>query len=306
MKPIPFNKPFMTGRELAYMQDAVDSGKISGNGTYTRRCQHFFEETYGFKKCLLTTSCTDALEMCALLSGVGPGDEVIVPSYTFVSSALAFVRQGAKIVFADSCPDNPNIDLTKLEPLVSPKTRVLVVVHYAGVACDMDKVMEFAGRHGLLVVEDAAQAIDSRYKGRPLGGIGHLAAFSFHETKNVITGEGGMLVVNDGRFVHRAEILWEREPTGLNSSVERSTSTDGSTRVRLFCLPNLTLRSCGPSWNAWTGSRTNGSCCGRLIVTACQRWRRAAVSGCRIFLNTPPTMRICSTWCAAASKNVRH
>ncbi|MBR0499374.1 MAG: dTDP-4-amino-4,6-dideoxygalactose transaminase [Bacteroidales bacterium] len=210
MKPIPFNKPFMTGRELAYMQDAVDSGKISGNGTYTRKCQHFFEETYGFRKCLLTTSCTDALEMCALLSGVGPGDEVIVPSYTFVSSALAFVRQGAKIVFADSCPDNPNIDVTKLEPLVSPKTRVLVVVHYAGVACDMDKVMEFAGRHGLLVVEDAAQAIDSRYKGRPLGGIGHLAAFSFHETKNVIAGEGGMLVVNDGRFVHRAEILWEK------------------------------------------------------------------------------------------------
>ena len=210
MKPIPFNKPFMTGRELAYMRDAVETGKISGNGAYTKRCQHFFEETYGFRKCLLTTSCTDALEMAAILSDVGPGDEVIVPSYTFVSSALAFVRQGARIVFADSCPDNPNIDVEKLDALVSPRTKVLVVVHYAGVACDMDKVMAFADRHRLLVVEDAAQAIDSRYKGRPLGGIGHLAAFSFHETKNVIAGEGGMLVVNDERFVRRSEIIWEK------------------------------------------------------------------------------------------------
>lgn len=207
---IPFNKPFLTGKELAYMRDAVASGKISGNGDYTRCCQRFFEEQYGFRKCLLTTSCTDALEMAAILSGVGPGDEVIVPSYTFVSSALAFVRQGAKIVFADSCSDNPDIDPGQLESLITPRTRVIVPVHYAGVACDMDRIMEVAHRHDLLVVEDAAQAIDSYYKGRPLGGIGHLAAFSFHETKNVIAGEGGMLVVNDERFLRRSEIIWEK------------------------------------------------------------------------------------------------
>lgn len=207
---IPFNKPFLTGKELDYMREAVASGKISGNGEYTKRCQRFFEEKYGFRKCLMTTSCTDALEMCAILSGVGPGDEVIVPSYTFVSSALAFVRQGAKIVFADSCADNPNIDPYQLEALITPKTRVIVPVHYAGVACDMDKIMDVARRHNLLVVEDAAQAIDSYYKGLPLGGIGHMAAFSFHETKNVIAGEGGMLVVNDERFIRRAEIIWEK------------------------------------------------------------------------------------------------
>ena len=207
---IPFNKPFLTGKELDYMREAVASGKISGNGEYTKRCQRFFEEKYGFRKCLMTTSCTDALEMCAILSGVGPGDEVIVPSYTFVSSALAFVRQGAKIVFADSCADNPNINPDQLEALITPKTRVIVPVHYAGVACDMDKIMDVARRHKLLVVEDAAQAIDSYYKGRPLGGIGHMAAFSFHETKNVIAGEGGMLVVNDERFIRRAEIIWEK------------------------------------------------------------------------------------------------
>lgn len=192
------------------MREAVDSGKISGNGMFSKRCQQFFEEKYGFRKCLLTTSCTDALEMCAILSGVGPGDEVIVPSYTFVSSALAFVRQGAKIVFADSCPDNPNLDPAQLESLITPRTRVIVPVHYAGVACDMDPIMDIARRHDLLVIEDAAQAIDAFYKGRPLGGIGHLAAFSFHETKNIIAGEGGMLVVNDERFVRRAEIIWEK------------------------------------------------------------------------------------------------
>lgn len=210
MKPIPFNKPYLSGREPEYMCEAVRSGKISGNGDFTKRCQRYFEERYGFRKCLLTTSCTDALEMAAILSDVGPGDEVIVPSYTFVSSALAFVRQGAKIVFADSCPDNPNLDVKQLEALITPRTKVIVAVHYAGVACDMDPLMELAQRYGLLVVEDAAQAVDARYKGRPLGSIGHLAAFSFHETKNVIAGEGGMLVVNDERFLRRAEIIWEK------------------------------------------------------------------------------------------------
>lgn len=207
---IPFNKPHLTGREAHYMYQAVNLGKLSGNGEYTKRCQAFLEQRYGFKKCLLTTSCTDALEMCALLCDLTPGDEVIIPSYTFVSTALAFVRVGAKVVFADSMQRNPNLDAEKIEALITPRTKVIVPVHYAGVACDMDRIMEIAEKHHLLVVEDAAQAIDSYYKGRPLGSIGHLSAFSFHETKNIIAGEGGCLCINDERFIRRAEILWEK------------------------------------------------------------------------------------------------
>lgn len=207
---IPFNKPYLTGKEAHYMYQAVYGGKLSGNGIFTKKCQEYFEKQYGFKKSLLTNSCTDALEMCAILADIQPGDEVIVPSYTFVSTALAFVRQGAKIVFADSCPDNPNIDTTRIEELITPKTKAIVPVHYAGVACDMDPIMDLARKYNLLVIEDAAQAIDSYYKGKPLGSIGHLAAFSFHETKNIISGEGGMLAINDERFIRRAEIIWEK------------------------------------------------------------------------------------------------
>ena len=216
---IPFNKPHLTGKEAHYMYQAVYNGKLSGNGEFTKRCQQFFEERYGFRKCLLTTSGTDALEMCAMLCDLQAGDEVIVPSYTFVSTALAFLREGAKVVFADSMQRNPNLDAETLESLITPRTRVIVPVHYAGVACDMDAIMSVAEKHNLLVVEDAAQAIDSYYISRkskvesrkPLGGIGHLAAFSFHETKNITAGgEGGLLVVNDERFVRRAEIIWEK------------------------------------------------------------------------------------------------
>ena len=207
---IPFNKPYLTGKEAHYMYQAVYGGKLSGNGMFTKKCQEYFEKQYGFKKSLLTTSCTDALEMCAILADIQPGDEVIVPSYTFVSTALAFVRQGAKIVFADSCPDNPNIDVTRIEELITSNTKAIVPVHYAGVACDMDPIMDLARKYNLLVIEDAAQAIDSYYKGKPLGSIGHLAAFSFHETKNIISGEGGMLAINDERFIRRAEIIWEK------------------------------------------------------------------------------------------------
>jgi len=212
---IPFNKPYLTGKETHYIYDAVNSGKISGNGKYTQKCQLFFEEKYGFKKVLLTTSCTDALEMCAILANIKEGDEVIVPSFTFVSTAIAFVRQGAKIVFADSYSDNPNIDADKIEALITDKTKAIVPVHYAGVACDMDRIMTLAAIYNLLVIEDAAQAIDSFYTGkdgikRALGSIGHLAAFSFHETKNIISGEGGMLTINDEQFIHRAEIIWEK------------------------------------------------------------------------------------------------
>lgn len=207
---IPFNKPYLTGKETYYIEEAVKSGKISGNGIFTQKCQTFFEQKYGFKKVLLTTSCTDALEMCAILANIQPGDEVIIPSFTFVSTAIAFVRQGAKVVFADSCVDNPNIDTDKIESLITSKTKAIVPVHYAGVACDMDKIMQLAHKYNLIVIEDAAQAIDSFYKGKALGSIGHMAAFSFHETKNIIAGEGGMLTINDERFIHRAEIIWEK------------------------------------------------------------------------------------------------
>jgi dTDP-4-amino-4,6-dideoxygalactose transaminase len=218
---IPFNKPYLTGKEAHYMYEAVFTGKLSGNGMFTQRCQAYFEDRYGFLKCLLTTSCTDALEMAAILCDLKPGDEVIIPSYTFVSTALAFVREGAKIVFADSRPEHPNIDVDLIESLITPHTRVIVPVHYAGMACDMDRIMALADKYNLLVVEDAAQAIDSYYltpnpspRGegdkRPLGSIGHMAAFSFHETKNIISGEGGMLAINDKRFIHRAEIIWEK------------------------------------------------------------------------------------------------
>lgn len=212
---IPFNKPYLTGKETHYIYDAVNSGKLSGNGKYTKKAQAFFEEKFGFKKTLLTTSCTDALEMAAILLNITEGDEVIVPSYTFVSSALAFVRQGAKIVFVDCRSDNPGIDETLIEGLITPKTKAIVVVHYAGVACDMDVVMQIAKKHNIFVVEDAAQAIDSYYKGKPLGGIGHLGVFSFHETKNIISGEGGLLSINDEKFEDRAEIIWEK---GTNRS----------------------------------------------------------------------------------------
>ena len=207
---IPFNKPYCSGRELKYIEQVCHSTTMSGNGEFTKKCHRFFEEKYGFKKVLLCTSGTDALEMCAMLCDLKPGDEVIVPSYTFVSTALCFLRERAKVVFADSGVDNPNITLDNIKPLVTPRTKVIAVVHYAGVACDMDAIMEFANERGILVVEDAAHSIDSYYKGKPLGGIGHLGAFSFHETKNISSGEGGMLVVNDERFIRRAEIIWEK------------------------------------------------------------------------------------------------
>lgn len=207
---IPFNKPYCSGRELKYMKEVCHSTTMSGNGQFTKKCHQFFEEKYNFNKCLLATSGTDALEMCAMLCELKPGDEVIVPSYTFVSTALAFLREGAKVVFADSGSANPNVRAEDIEPLITPQTKVIAVVHYAGVACDMDAIMALAEKHNLLVVEDAAHSVDSFYKGKPLGGIGHLGAFSFHETKNISSGEGGMLVVNDERFIRRSEIIWEK------------------------------------------------------------------------------------------------
>ncbi len=220
MEKIPFNKPYLTGKETHYIYDAVNAGKISGNGKYTRLCQDYLKERYNFGKCLLTTSCTDALEMAALLIDIKPGDEVIMPSYTFVSTANAFVLRGAKIIFADSRKDHPGMDEDSIEALITSRTKAIVPVHYAGVSCDMDKIMALADRYKLFVIEDAAQAIDSFYIGkdgikRALGSIGHLAAFSFHETKNIISGEGGMLAINDSQFMALAEIIWEK---GTNRS----------------------------------------------------------------------------------------
>jgi dTDP-4-amino-4,6-dideoxygalactose transaminase len=216
MKMIPFNKPPFTGNEEKYVLESMRSSKISGDGEFAKRCHQWFEEKLGCKKALLTTSCTSALEMAAILLGIKEDDEVIMPSYTFVSTANAFVLRGAKIVFVDIRPDTMNIDETKIEQAITNKTKVIVPVHYAGVACEMDTIMDIANRHSLFVVEDAAQGMMSSYKGKPLGTIGHLGAFSFHETKNYTSaGEGGLLIINDDRFLERAEIIREK---GTNRS----------------------------------------------------------------------------------------
>jgi dTDP-4-amino-4,6-dideoxygalactose transaminase len=212
---IPFNRPYMTGRELEYIAEAHAKGHLSGDGLFTKRCHAWLEQTTGTRRALLTHSCTAALEMSALLLDLEHGDEVIMPSITFVSTANAFVLRGAVPVFVDIRPDTLNLDEALIEAAITPRTRAICVVHYAGVACEMDPILDIAARHGLAVVEDAAQGVLSSYKGRPLGSIGALGALSFHETKNVISGEGGALLVNDPALVERAEIIREK---GTNRS----------------------------------------------------------------------------------------
>ena len=212
---IPFNKPYITGKETNYLSKAVSKGKISGNGYYTQLCQNHFTQQLENKQNLCTTSCTDALEMCAILIDIKPGDEVIMPTYTFVSTANAFILRGAKVVFVDSRKDHPGMDEELIEELITEKTKAIVVVHYAGVACDMDQVVKIAERNKLIVIEDAAQAIESYYKGKALGSIGDLGTFSFHETKNIQCGEGGLLSINNPIYKERAEIIWEK---GTNRS----------------------------------------------------------------------------------------
>ena len=212
---IDFNRPFATGKEFEYIRSAITTAHLSGNGQFTKKCQAWLEQQMHSRKALLTHSCTAALEMAAILADIKPGDEVIMPSFTFVSTANAFVLRGSVPVFVDIRPDTLNLDETKIEAAITPKTRAIAPVHYAGVGCDMDAIMDIARRHNLMVIEDAAQCILSSYKGRPLGGIGHLGALSFHETKNIISGEGGALLVNDERFIQRAEIIWEK---GTNRS----------------------------------------------------------------------------------------
>jgi dTDP-4-amino-4,6-dideoxygalactose transaminase len=211
----PFNKPYMTGRELWYISQAHANGHLAGDGLFTKRCSAWLEQRTGCRKALLTHSCTAALEIAAMLADTRPGDEIIMPSYTFVSTANAFALRGGVPVFVDIRPDTLNIDETKIEAAITPRTKAIVPVHYAGVACEMDRIMSIAAEHKLLVIEDAAQGVMSSYKGRPLGSIGHLGTLSFHETKNIISGEGGALLVNDARFVERAEIVREK---GTNRS----------------------------------------------------------------------------------------
>lgn len=212
---IPFNKPYMTGKELWYISQAHASGHLAGDGQFTKKCSAWLEQRIGCQKALLTHSCTAALEMAGILADIQPGDEVIMPSYTFVSTANAFVLRGGVPVFVDIRPDTLNIDEAKIEAAITPRTKAIAPVHYAGVACEMDTIMDIARRHSLLVIEDAAQGIMSTYKGRPLGSIGHMAALSFHETKNIISGEGGALLINDPRFLERAEMIREK---GTNRS----------------------------------------------------------------------------------------
>jgi len=212
---IPFNRPYMTGRELTYIAEAHTRGHLAGNGEFTKRCTRWLEERIGVRKALLTHSCTGALEMAALLSGVGPGDEVIMPSFTFVSTANAFALRGATPVFVDVRPDTLNLDDTQVEGAITRRTRAIVPVHYAGVGCEMDAIVAIAQRYELLVIEDAAQGLMAEYDGKPLGGLGQLAGLSFHETKNIISGEGGALLINEDRFVERAEVILEK---GTNRS----------------------------------------------------------------------------------------
>lgn len=212
---IPFNHPYLTGNELPYISEALNKRKLSGDGEFTKKCQALFASKFGFRNNLLTTSCTDALEMCAILLGIQPGDEVILPSYTFVSTANAFALRGARLVFADSQPDQPNIDPAEIERLITPRTKAIVLVHYAGVACDMDRILEISNTHKIQVIEDAAQAVASFHRGRPLGTLGAMSAFSFHETKNILCGEGGLLVINNEDYAKRAEIIREK---GTNRS----------------------------------------------------------------------------------------
>lgn len=212
---LPFNKPYMTGKELWYIAQAHAKGHLAGDGSFTKQCSRWLEARVGASKALLTHSCTAALEMAAILADLKPGDEVIMPSYTFVSTANAFVLRGAVPIFVDIRPDTLNIDETLIEAAITERTRAIVPVHYAGVGCEMDTIMEIARRRNLLVIEDAAQAVMASYKGRPLGGIGHMGALSFHETKNIISGEGGALLVNGSDIAERAEIVREK---GTNRS----------------------------------------------------------------------------------------
>ena len=225
---IPFNKPYLTGKEPVFLDKVMNYGQLAGNGILTRECHEFFKGKYGFNDCFLTNSATASLEMAAILAEIKPGDEVIIPSFTFVATATPFALRGATLVFCDSRADHPNMDETLLTSLITPKTKAIVVMHYAGMACEMDHIVAIAQEHQLFLIEDAAHAIDSYYKGAPLGSFGQLAAFSFHETKNISAGQGGLFVVNDRSLVDRTRIIWEK---GTNREAFRRKEVDAYTWV---------------------------------------------------------------------------
>lgn len=221
---IPFNKPFLTGKESQFIEEAMSIGRFAGNGVFTQKCHERLSSDYGLNNCFLTSSATSALEMSALLVDLSADDEVILPSFTFVSTATPFALRGARLIFADSQNEHPNVSVSELERLITDKTKVIVVMHYAGMACEMYEIMELAEQNGIIVIEDAAHCIGSSYKGRPLGTIGHLAAFSFHETKNISSGQGGLLVVNDERFLERTEMIWDRGTNRKDFNLGKVTS----------------------------------------------------------------------------------
>ena len=293
---IPFNKPYMSGKELRFIEQAHDLGHLAGDGKFTRHCHQWLEQQAGCEKALLTHSCTAALEMSALLLDLQPGDEVIMPSFTFVSTANAFVLRGATPVFVDIRADTLNIDETLVEDAITPRTRAICVVHYAGVGCEMDTILDIARRHGLAVVEDAAQGIMATYRDKPLGSFGELGTLSFHETKNVISGEGGALLINDGRMVERAEIIREK---GTNRSkffrgqIDKYTWVDAGSSY----LPSeLTALSLPPSWRRPRPSRAVDWNCGIAITNGPGNMQSRDGSSVHSSPRIASIMRTCSTW----------
>ncbi len=303
MTEIPFNSPYMTGREFEYIREACAARQLSGNGYFTKTCQQWLEQTIGCEKALLTHSGTAALEMSALLAGIGPGDEVIMPSFTFVSTANAFVLRGAVPVFVDIRGDCLNIDESKIEAAITDRTKAIVVVHYAGVACDMRAIMRIAESRGLIVIEDAAHAFLAEYNGQQLGGIGHMAAFSFHETKNITCGEGGALLLNDPRFVKRAEIIWEKgtnRAAFFRGEIDKYTWVDIGSSYLPGELGAAYLRR-----NSKPPKRSPGaaSTFGTATKAPSTDWSKPDWRGGRKYRRDATTMLICTTCCCAALTN---
>ena len=294
---IPFNKPYMTGKELYYIAEAKFGNMLAGDGPFTKKCHGWLEQRTGCAKALLTHSCTAALEMAALLLDIQPGDEVIMPSFTFVSTANAFVLRGGVPVFVDIREDTLNLDERLIEAAITPRTKAIVPVHYAGVACEMDTIMAIARRHGLKVVEDAAQGVMSSYKGRALGSIGDLGAYSFHETKNVISGEGGALLVNDPELALRAEIIREKgtdRSRFFRGEVDKYTWQEvGSS----FLPGELIAAFSGLNWKRRRGLPTTVWRVGRVTTNCWSRWKRKVFFVGRLCRKVASTTRICTTCC---------
>jgi dTDP-4-amino-4,6-dideoxygalactose transaminase len=302
---IPFNWPYMTGRELHYIAQCHALGKLAGDGTFTKRCHQWLKERFDARSALLTHSCTGALEMAAILLDIQPGDEVILPSYTFVSTANAFVLRGAIPVFVDIREDTLNLDESLIEEAITPRTRAIVPVHYAGVGCEMNIINDIARRHGLAVVEDAAQGVMASYKGRPLGSLGTFGTLSFHETKNLISGEGGALIVNDPKYAVDAEIIREKGTDRSRFSAARWINTPGAPWALPSCRANSSRLSCGRNSKRRKRSQIAGSKPGASITSCSRHWRPKGISGGRWCPRTALTMHICITSCSGRMLTAR-